>query len=690
MAPAQPPPISRGVLDAMDTTLPESASRCRSGRIRLSPTAAVLLALSFGLCAGYLDLSIILFKKVCWNKEGFFRTGRDFTWTVPVGHAVLLVIPGLAVAAINRLRPGLISLRAGVWLFATLAIAAALLRLPLYIAGNLVLAAGLGRLISDAVAARALQPRTVRYALAGLVGLLIVLAALSSGRQALKEYRTVVDLPPVAPGSRNVVLIVWDTVRAYNLSLYGYRRDTTPNLKRWALRGVQYDHALAPAPWTYPSHSSFFTGQWPFKLNSQWNFTLDAPDPTLAEYLTSRGYQTAGFAANTSYCSYETGLARGFAHFEDYSLTTRSLLSRTVPGTWILKNVLSRGDYYDEKWIGLQSRGAREIDQSFLDWLSRRRPDRPFFAFLNYFDAHDPYELPDGYGGRFGIWPKNARDHHLLFNFEGPHDEPAQIRDILMARDCYDDCIRFLDEQLGRLLNELERQGLLDNTEVIITSDHGEAFGDHGIFGHSSSVNLDEIGVPLVILSPAAPAGRWVDSPVSLRDLPATVVDLLGLSAGSPFPGRSLAAYWALAPGLEPPGLTSPAFSEMARPGAFQPQQGRGPGHHGIEMSVATSSRHYIRDGMGAEQLYDLKKDPFERTNLMKSTDGNQGVETFRRLLLEVLTDNRGSIEVENAYMKAFRKTLKSLVESPTSVTAIDKHREPTRQSTGAKVTRAD
>ena len=147
-------------------------------------------------------------------------------------------------------------------------------------------------------------------------------------------------LPPPPPGARNVVLIVWDTVRAYNLSLYGYPRDTTPNLARWARKGVRYNLALAPAPWTYPSHSCFFTGQWPFKLNSQWKFTLDAPDPTLAEYLASRGYQTAGFAANTNCCNYETGLDRGFAHFEDYPLTPRSLLGRTVPGKWILKNIL--------------------------------------------------------------------------------------------------------------------------------------------------------------------------------------------------------------------------------------------------------------------------------------------------------------------------------------------------------------
>ena len=108
---------------------------------------------------------------------------------------------------------------------------------------------------------------------------------------------------------------------------------------------------------------------------------------------------------------------------------------------------------------------------------------------------------------------------------------------------------------------------------VIITSDHGEAFGDHGLFGHGPGVYLDEIGVPLVILAPGAPAGRVVDSPVSLRDLPATVVDLLGLSAGSPFPGRSLAAYWHSAPGKVPQGITTPALSEEISATEFQPER---------------------------------------------------------------------------------------------------------------------
>jgi arylsulfatase A-like enzyme len=663
---------------SMDTASSETAARRPPSRVPLSPTAAVLLAIALGLCGGYLDLGVIVFKKYGLNEEGYFRTARDFPWTVPAGHAVLLMVVGLMVATINVPRRKLVSLRAGAWLFATLATWAALLRLPLYGACSLVLAVGLGRLIGTVVAARGLHPRRLRYVLGALVGLLCVLAGFSSGWDAVREYRTVAGLTRPPSGARNVVLIVWDTVRAYNLGLYGYFRDTSPNLSRWAQKGVRYNRALAPAPWTYPSHSCFFTGQWPFKLNSQWTFKLDTPDPTLAEYLASRGYQTAGFSANTNCCTYETGLDRGFAHFEDYSLTPMSLLTRTVPGKWILENIPSLGDFhgmslvdfYDKKWIGLQSRGARAINDGFLDWLGRRRSDRPFFAFLNYFDAHEPFVPPSGYKKRFGLGPTSPQDYRFLFDYVGSAKRSIRQQDLLMTRDCYDDCIALLDEQLGRLLDALRVQGLLENTEVIITSDHGESFGDHGSFGHSYTVNLDEVGVPLVILSPGAPRGREVESPVSLRDLPATVVDLLGLSAGSPFPGRSLAAYWGSTPGRVPQEITTPAFSEQADASALQAQSPLVLGNGGFQMSLVASGMHYIRNGRGGEQLYDLRRDPYEQTNLIAPAYDKPGVDVFRRMLLKVLTDNPGSIEAEKAYLKTYRQRLRALVQGPDATLA--------------------
>jgi arylsulfatase A-like enzyme len=643
----------------MEKPSPQLGPAPAPGQTSLSLKVAILLAIGIGLSGGYLDLVMMTFKKYFWNDIEYFASGRDFVWSIPVVHVLFLLTPAVLMVAIGQLRMGRVSLRAGSWLLAALAIWTALLRTPLHGASALLLAAGLARPISGLIAAGVVRhPRRARHVLTGLIVALIVMAALSSGRQALREHRALAGLPQPQPGAQNVVLIVWDTVRAASLSLHDYPRDTTPNLVRWARRGVQFGLSLAAAPWTYASHSCFFTGQWPHKLNSQWKHTLDAPDPTLAEYLASRGYQTAGFAANTIYASYETGLDRGFGHYEDYPLTPLFLLGRTVPGAWILNNILNRGDFHAQKWIRLQSRSARGITDAFVDWLGRRRRDRPFFAFLNFFDAHAPYmPAPEAFG-RFGTRPKAPRDFQLLVDHTQTN-RALPLSDVLMIRDCYDDCIAFLDDQLGRLLDQLQGQGLLDNTLVIITSDHGEAFGYHGIFGHGGSLYLDEIAVPLVILSPSVPKARVVAEPVSLCDLPATIVDQLGLAAGSPFPGHSLAALWQSTPGQSPP-TTTAAFSELAHATAFRPQTGVS--GRGLQMSLVAFGRHYVRDGTGTEQLYDLVRDPFETINLMTSAEGGQMVSIFRRILLKLLTDNPGSIEVENAYLKPFRQRLKTLV----------------------------
>src|SRR5690242_6252663 len=158
----------------MEST-PTSPEARPPGRIPLSPTAAVLLAVSFGLCGGYLDLGLIAFKRLGMNPEGAFRSPRDFPWTVPASHAILLTIPGVVVAAVNRLRPRAFSPGVASWSFATLAIWSALLRMPIYGACSLLLAAGLARPIGRAVVARGLYARPLRSILAAALGPLIVL-----------------------------------------------------------------------------------------------------------------------------------------------------------------------------------------------------------------------------------------------------------------------------------------------------------------------------------------------------------------------------------------------------------------------------------------------------------------------------------------------------------------------------------
>src|SRR5262249_8070588 len=125
-----------------------------------------------------------------------------------------------------------------------------------------------------------------------LAGVLLVIMVLCVGRRSVLEYHALATLPPASAGARNVLLIVWDTVRAANLSLHGYGRRTSPNLEKLATRGVGFEQAFATAPWTLPSHSSTFTGRWPHELTADWQVPLDESFPTLAENLAAHGYDT--------------------------------------------------------------------------------------------------------------------------------------------------------------------------------------------------------------------------------------------------------------------------------------------------------------------------------------------------------------------------------------------------------------
>ena len=172
--------------------------------------------------------------------------------------------------------------------------------------------------------------RLVRRTIPVLVGAVLAIMLLCSGGEPGRSTRRCRDcrLPLPMPGMCSV--IVWDTVRAGNLSLHGYGRRTSPSLERLAARGVRFDQAFATAPWTLPSHSSLFTGRWPHELTADWRVPLDETYPTLAEYLAAQGYDTAGFVANLDYCSRETGLSRGFAHYEDYPIELWDVFTRYI------------------------------------------------------------------------------------------------------------------------------------------------------------------------------------------------------------------------------------------------------------------------------------------------------------------------------------------------------------------------
>lgn len=631
----------------------------------LSPWMILGLAACLGLVGGFLDLgSLVLIRY--GHKDLYLQQGSFFLWAIPLANMVFVLVPGVVLVVAACWRTRRVPLRTAAWLFVMLGLCGPLLRLPLYGAVVPILASGMGRWISRSMAAWSVSwPKAIRRSLTGLIGLLIALAALSTGRDSLAESRAQAGLAAAPGGARNVLLLVLDTVRAESLSLYGYRRPTSPHLARWAQKGVRFEWAQAPAPWTFPSHATFFTGQWPYKLMSylpQWQGRLGTTYPTVAEYLASRGYLTAGFAANTIWCSYETGLNRGFLHYEDYPLTLSRVLGSHAMGRWLIDHTGDPRDFYRLKWNRFQSRNAPGINHAFLDWLSHQRPEgRPFFAFLNYLDAHDPYLLPAGAAGHFGLAPQSPRDYQMLLKYWELDKRRLGQHDVALAHDAYDDCVAYLDRQVGSLLEELEKRGVLKETAVIITSDHGEEFGEHGLYGHSAGLYVQETHVPLLIIAPdQAPAGRVVHEPVSLRDLAMTLVDLAGQKPGAPFPGSSLTACWRSGTGAGQAPV-SPAISDHANSSGRDFRKGPGATQRGFCMALLAPGGHYILDSEGDEELYDVQSDPLELNNLAGLPQSSATIRARRQSLSQALRQERPS-GPEEYYLKQYRTWLEMQV----------------------------
>jgi len=607
---------------------------------RIGPRDVLVLSAWCGLAAGWLEVGARVLCRSIDPTHRLYLMSRHFVWLVPLSNLMLFSGIGVLLAVATKLWT-----RRGGWISSRILCAGAVLP-ALMVAGPqihteswLILALGIAsRLVPWLERPAARRRRWVMLNFPCLLGSVFVMAGFVWGGDRLKQWREAGrPLPPA--DSPNVLLIVLDTVRADHLSLYGYRRATSPALERLAKRGIRFDEARATAPWTLPSHASLFTGRWPHELAVKWLTPWRGNFPTLAEYLGSHGYATAGFVANTLYCSYDAGLGRGFTRYDDYvldlerlsPLRTALLVERAWDGASKLGLLMSRsldtGRFRPRvesvlRWLLATGRkDAAAINRAFVDWLSHRQePRRPFFVFLNYFDAHSPYLPPEGTPFRFSSRPQSEADFILLAELWTMIDKlRLSPRYRLLARDSYDNCIAYLDERLGELFDTLQQRGELDRTLVIVTSDHGEELGEHGLFDHGESLYRPEVRVPLLIVLPSRSRSPGVvRQSVSLRDLPATIVELVGLAAGSPFPGQSLPGL-----GRDPsPGAAvaadgvDGALSELSDPNPANPSQGRSPASRGPLISLVDGDYVYIRnDRNGREQLFDERVDPDELSN---------------------------------------------------------------------------
>lgn len=415
------------------------------------------------------------------------------------------------------------------------------------------------------------------------------------------------------PGRPNVLFIVLDTARARSFSLYGRARRTSPMLDRLAEESIVYRAAIAPAPWTLPSHASMFTGRAPGELSTSYANPLDGRFPTLAERLGEAGYQCAGFVANLIYCAREFGLARGFDHYEDYPLTAGqmlldSALGRAYQDASRLRQVLGQHEL-------LNRIGAAEITDSFLAW-HRQRGDRPYFAFLNYYDPHAPYLPPDDFAFRFA----DARPSRQLQTGAGyTADEVASL---LAA---YEAAIAYTDYELGRLLRSLAESGELEQTLVVIVGDHGEEFAEHGVMGHGHSLYLPTVRVPLVVRLPGGRlGGTTVDTIVSTTDLATTVLEVVD-GGGAELPGTSLI----------PDGTRNGAPALAPRSVTTEVEQWQGPGNYpsavGDMRAIFYQRMNYIVNlGSGQEELYDLREDWEQQVDLVRSASARVPLRELR------------------------------------------------------------
>ncbi len=415
----------------------------------------------------------------------------------------------------------------------------------------------------------------------------------------------------------NIVLIILDTVRADHLSCYGYRRPTTPHLDGFAARGVLFENVSAPSSWTLPSLASIFTGLLPHQHGADWAAPLDNESWTLARILQSKGYETAGFNANPFYGLAGWGLDEGFDLYDDDSFTLRHNLAVTFVGQSALRFLYDRLIRYNR----FDRRDAADLNSDVARWYRSRDPSRPFFLFVNYMDAHRPYLPPAPYDHRFGKIPR-----HLLARLTAPlqdghprHPYPDQERQDLL--DGYDNSLAYLDDQIGSLVRMVRSRPGGENTIFIVTSDHGEGFGEHGTYDHGWNLYSEVLRVPLIIWGPEIPAGIRVSDLVSNRRLFATAVDLaLGLKG--PIAQASLAAHWM--PHSSPALPERPVISELVTL-----ENGRDPS----SVSLLTPEWHFIQNSDGSSELFNSRRDPMEKMNVAANPEMREVTDHLKTLL---------------------------------------------------------
>jgi arylsulfatase A-like enzyme len=390
---------------------------------------------------------------------------------------------------------------------------------------------------------------------------------------------------------------VIDTLRADHLGAYGYPRDTSPEIDALAEKGVIFTRAIAPSSWTLPSTASLFTGRHPTEHRaSAWGRRLPRAHATLGERLSDAGYATVGVSGNFVHVNERNGFSRGFDAWTTLSFET------DAEGEALF--VHGKG----ENPISYRAPTASEVNRALLDAIPEIG-DRSLFLYAHYMEPHSGYEPGEASLARVrgdaavDVNRAPATSEYITSLARGERDADAQERQRLI--DLYDGEIADVDSALGELLRALDTRGIGENLVVVIASDHGEEFEDHGGWFHGLNLHRASVSIPLVIHDARREGvGEVRDEAVDLLDVTATILDLAGVEPGSGMHGRALFA------------------SERATPrpllGALDPDRifeaAVGPRQH--RRAVVYGTWKIIVDVRGQHRVFDLERDPDERVPL--------------------------------------------------------------------------
>ncbi len=433
---------------------------------------------------------------------------------------------------------------------------------------------------------------------------------------------------PVPTGKPNVLWLVMDTTRADHLSGYGYDRPTSPELDAFANEGVLFEEVHAESSWTIPGHFVMVTG----RFDAAQEKLLGEEFTTAAEVFREAGYETGAVLGNMS-IGRGSGFEQGFdetvdgpvrifylSAFEKIPAIKMLMATGVAPGDAILR-LMHRKTFLQNEAVR-----AGRINADALDWLDDRDSERPFFLFINYMDPHDAYDPPDEFREKFA---SNA-DPELGFvryrrELGGTISSNRFVRDVAPEfdeakwdemLDLYDAEIAYLDAEIGKLLTALEERGLADDTIVVVTSDHGELFGEHGLANHFKALTREETHVPLLVRYPGRiKSGTRIATPAQLRDILPTVLELAEVPVSSEMDGDSLVA---IIDGSQSELRGGETVGFLYRP-VDKEYPFTAPGHL---LSMRDEDSMYVWSSTGMGSYFDLEADPDEDDNLLGSHPG--------------------------------------------------------------------